>query len=230
MEAAKALGPFVAEMASAAFADVADFGAPPMLEKRPEAGADAGAGAVVVVAEEACGLLAPPPRLNIPDEAAPVVLGCEVLVELCAEVPNEKPPVFDFSVDSLAGASGFLNEKLPGVGAELAGCDDDGCSGAALYVGKLNGFDVSGLEVELVGCSSFFGPKLNVPPVEPNDWLLSWGCFESSDGPTLPLLLLLPPPPNLKFPKGLLEPPADVVFEALGFAPKRPPPDAEPDA
>jgi len=77
--------------------------------------------------------------------------------------------------------------------------------------------------VDSAGLSSFFVKKLNPPPAEVDDWLFSGG-FEASDCPFLP-----PPPPNEKPPKGLLEPAAGVLFEAVGFAPNRPPPDAEPD-
>lgn len=76
-----------------AFAGAADVAPPPMLEKRPEVGAEAGAGAVVVAADEPCDWLAPPPMLNSPAEVVAAVLACEVLVEL----GNENPPVLDFS-------------------------------------------------------------------------------------------------------------------------------------
>lgn len=69
---------------------------------------------------------------------------------------------------------------------------------------------------------SFWGLKLNETPVEPDDWLFPDGFWESSEGPPL-----LPPSFSLKPPKRLL---AGVGLEALGFAPNRLPPDADPGA
>jgi len=54
VEAVRVFAPLVADVVLAAFAGAADVAPPPKLEKRPDVGAEAGAGAVVVAADEPC--------------------------------------------------------------------------------------------------------------------------------------------------------------------------------
>lgn len=65
---------------------------------------------------------------------------------------------------------------------DVAGCDDVGCSGTALAAedGKLKALGASGFGVDSAGLSSFLVKKLNPPPAEFDDWVLS-GAFEASD-------------------------------------------------
>ena len=118
------------------------------------------------------------------------------------------------------GAEVFVEAKIP----EAAGCEvAGGCSGAELADGKLKALGASGLEAESAGLSSFLLKKLNPPPVEPEDCLLSGG-FEASAPPLFGPSLF-----NEKPPKGLLDGAVDVLLELSGFAPNGPPVDVEPD-